>query len=271
MGQDVPQVTLRDGNVVPQLGFGTRRLPAADSRRLTEAAIAAGYRFIDTSAEQGNEDGIGRAIRGSEIERNAFAIASTLPDGLTTREATLRAFNDTMKQLDIEQLDLLTLGQPASADPVVPDVWKTLGELQQQGHVRAIGVTGLARRQLERLISDTGLTPALHRVTLHPHLQQRDDRGFHARRNIRLMSRHPLGPSNALSDATLAAIATKHGRSPAQVVLRWHLQDGLILAPSSTRPERIAENFAAAQTELDAEDMYRIEAIDGALELEPAG
>lgn len=257
MERQVPQVPLRDGNVVPQLGFGTARLAAADSRRLTELAIETGYRAFDTSPAQGNEDGVGRAIRGSGIDRAAFTIASQLPPGLAGRDDTLRAFDSIMKALGLDRLDLLVLAGAS------PEAWKTLADLQQQGHVRSLGVASLDRPTLEKLIAETEISPAVHRFSLHFHSQQRDIRGFHTRRNIRLESRFPFGPDGSLDDGTLMAIAAKHSRTAAQIAIRWHLQEGLLLSPGTSRPARIAENFGVLDFELDAEDMYRIEAIDG--------
>jgi 2,5-diketo-D-gluconate reductase A len=278
MAVDVPVVALRDGNLIPQLGFGTWQIPAADCRRAVGEAIAAGYRSFDTAQAYGNEDGVGLALRESGLPRQAFFVTSKLRNGAHQRDLALRAFDDTMRKLGLEQLDLFLIQWPMPAGDRYVEAWQALIELQQQGHIRSIGVSNFDRVHVERLIAETGVAPAINQIELHPFYQQRDLRGFHLRRNIRIGSASPLGPGttnsawwwthgrttrgNALDDPTIAAIARDHHKTPAQIIIRWHLQEGLLLNPRSTRPDRMAENLAVFDFELTAEDVYRIEALD---------
>lgn len=275
---DVPAVALRDGNLMPQLGFGTWQIPAADCPRIVAEAIRAGYRAIDTAQGFGNEGGVGQAIRESGVSRDEIFVTSKLRNGAHKRDLALRAFDETMKKLGIEQIDLFLINWPLPAADAYVEAWKTLVELQQQGHIRSVGVSNFDRTHIERLIAETGVAPAVNQVELHPLYQQRELRGFHQRRNIRLASWSPLGPgtansawwwthgrtaqANMLEDSVIAAIARDHGRSPAQIIIRWHLQEGLILNIKSTRPEHMADNLAVFDFELTAEDVYRIEALD---------
>ena len=275
---DVPTVALRDGNLMPQFGFGTWQIPASECPRVLGQAIAAGYRAFDTAQSFGNEDGVGQAIRDSGLPRGAFFITSKLRNGAHRRDAALRAFDETMRRLGLERIDLFLINWPVPADDLYVEAWTTLVELQQQGHIRSIGVSNFERAHIERLIAETGVAPAVNQIELHPLYQQRDLRGFHQRRNIRIASWSPLGPGttnsawwwthgrttqgNLLEDPAIGAIARDHGRTPAQIIVRWHLQEGLILNVKSARPDHMADNIAALDFELTAEDIYRIEALD---------
>jgi len=278
MNQEVPQIALRDGNLMPQLGFGTWQIQPAEAPQVLGDAIRAGYRAFDTAQGYGNEGAVGAAIQVSGIERSAFFITSKLRNSAHQRDQALRAFDQTMKALGIEQLDLFLIHWPVPAEDKYVEAWKTLIELQQQGHIRSIGVSNFEREHIERLIAETDVTPAVNQIELHPLFQQRDLRGYHSRRNIRISSWSPLGPGtsssfwwhshgrttegSALEHPVIVALAQKHNRTPAQVIIRWHLQEGLLLSPRSTRPDRMAQNIDVFDFSLDAEDMYRIEALD---------
>lgn len=275
---DIPAVALRDGNLMPQLGFGTWQILSADCPRVIGEAIKAGYRSFDTAQSFRNEDGVGQAIRASGLAREQFFITSKLRSNAHTRDLALRAFDESMKKLGLDQLDLFLVHWPMPAQDKYVEAWKTLIELQQQGHIRSIGVSNFDRVHMERLIAETGVTPAVNQIELHPLFQQREWRGYHLRRNIRIVSASPLGPGTsaaawwwshgrategtALLDPAITAIAKAHRKTPAQVIIRWHLQEGLILHPRSTRPERMAENIDVFGFTLTAEDIYRIEALD---------
>ena len=275
---DVPQITLRDGNVMPQLGFGTWQIAAADCGKVVGEAIGVGYRSIDTAQGYDNEDGVGRAIRDSGVPRAEFFITSKLRNGAHSRELALRSFDETMTKLGIEQIDMFMIHWPVPEQNLYVEAWKTLVELQQQGHIRSLGVSNFDPEHIDRITKEIGIAPVVNQIELHPLFQQRDKRGYHLRRNIRIQSWSPLGPGttssswwwrygrttpgNLLEDTAIAGIARKYGKTPAQIVIRWHLDDGLILFPKSIRFDRIAENFAVFDFALDAEDMYRIEAID---------
>lgn len=278
MDQKIPPVALRDGNLMPQLGLGTRQFSADDSQRIVTGAIAAGYRAFDTARDYASEAAIGYAIRDSGMARTEFSVTTRLRAGAQRRDAVLRSFDESMTALDLEQIDLLLLQWPLPEADTLVEAWTILAELQQQGHARSIGVSNFDRVHIEQIIAATGVTPAVNHLELHPYFQQRDVRGFHQRRGIRIASWAPLGPgtpasaswwsegqpllANLMTDTAIAALAAKHERSPAQIVLRWHLQEGLLVSPRTVTPARLEENIAIGDFTLDAEDMYRIEAID---------
>ncbi len=275
---DVPLVSLRDGNLIPQLGFGTWQISTAECERVVGEAIRAGYRSFDTGQSFANEEGIGTAIQMSDIPRSEFFICSKLRNGAHSRDLALRAFDDTMRKLGIDQIDLFTIHWPLPAQGRYVEAWKTLIELQQQGHIRSIGVSNFNRDHIERLIAETGVTPVVNQIELHPFFQQREWRGYHQRRNIRIVSAGPLGPGtasaawwwthgrstpgNLLQEPAVATIAKAYNRTPAQIILRWHIQEGLIVYPKSMKPAHIASNAQLFDFALTAEDVYRIEALD---------
>ena len=212
------------------------------------------------------------------MKRGDIFITSKLRNSAHRRDAALRSFDETLRKLGIEQLDLFLIQWPVPAQDRYVEAWRTLIELQQQGHIRSIGVSNFDRVHIERLIAETGVTPAVNQIELHPLYQQRDLRGFHQRRNIRIASATPLGPGtansalrwigsrpaqrNMLEDPVIGTIARDHGKTPAQIIIRWHLQEGLILNVKTSRPDRMAENIGVFDFELTAEDVYRIEALD---------
>jgi 2,5-diketo-D-gluconate reductase A len=278
MAEDVPTVALRDGNLIPQLGLGTWQIPNADTPRVVSDAIKAGYRSFDTAQAYRNEEGVGRAIRESGIERQKVFITSKLRNASHMRDLALRSFDESMKKLGIDQIDLFLIHWPVPAQDKYVEAWRTLIELQQQGHIRSIGVSNFERVHMERLIAETGVTPAVNQIELHPLFQQREWRGYHLRRNIHIASASPLGPGTsasawwwthgrsapgtALLDPAVTAIAKAHKKTPAQIIIRWHLQEGLILHPRTTHADRMAENIGVFDFTLTAEDVYRIEALD---------
>ncbi|HEX4297468.1 MAG TPA: aldo/keto reductase [Devosia sp.] len=275
---DAPWIGLADGNAMPQLGFGTWQVADADCPRVVGDALRLGYRAIDTAQGYGNEVGVGHAIARSGIPRSELFVTGKLRNGAHARDLALAAFDQTMAGLGLDVLDLFLIHWPVPGQDRYVEAWTTLLELQQQGRIRSIGVSNFDPDQIERLIRETGVAPVLNQIELHPRFQQRDLRGYHKRRDIRLMSWSPLGPGTTstawwvqhgratagylLEDPTITGIADRIGRTPAQVIIRWHLEEGLLLAPKSTHPQRIAENFAVFDFRLDAEDLYRIGALD---------
>jgi 2,5-diketo-D-gluconate reductase A len=257
-----PTVTLNDGNVIPQLGFGVWQVPAATTAAACLEAIRAGYRSIDTAEGYNNEEGVGQAVRESGLPRSEIFVASKLRNGAHDRSAALKAFDETMRKLKLDQVDLFLIHWPIPSRDLYVEAWKTLIELRGQGRVRSIGVSNFNIDHLERIIGETGVTPAVNQIELHPRFQQRDKRAFHKDRNIAIESWSPLGSGRLLADPTIGAIARKHGKSPAQVILRWHLDQGLIVIPKSVTPSRIRENFAVFDFALDDDDRRRIDAMD---------
>ncbi len=259
-------VMLNDGRTIPRLGFGVWRLEDADAEPLVGAAIDVGYRHIDTAQGYGNEAGVGRAIRESSAPREELFITSKLRNGDQGFDSARRSFDGTMDRLGIDVLDLFLIHWPTPARGLYAETWKAFVALQTEGRVRSIGVSNFLPEHIERIVGETGVTPAVNQLELHPAYQQRDVREFHAERDIVIESYSPLGGDGAalLRDPVIVSIAEKHGRTPAQVVLRWHLRQGFVPLPKSATPARIAENFAVWDFRLDDDDMARMVGLDRA-------
>ncbi|MBZ9707726.1 aldo/keto reductase [Mesorhizobium sp. ESP7-2] len=258
------QITLNDGAAIPQLGLGVWQVDHDITAQVVGWAIEAGYRLIDTAEGYQNEEGVGAAIRAAGVPRSALFITSKLRNGAHQRDAALRAFDDTMQKLGVEQLDLFLIHWPVPSQDKYVEAWKTLVELKQAGRIKSIGVSNFNPDHLERIIGETGVTPVVNQIELHPRFQQRALREFHARHDIHTESWSPLGSGRLLSDPTISGIARKHGKSAAQTMIRWHLQQGLIVIPKSVRQDRIAANFDVFDFELDARDLETIGGMDSA-------
>ncbi|TIW43270.1 MAG: aldo/keto reductase [Mesorhizobium sp.] len=256
------QITLNDGLAIPQIGLGVWQVDPAITAKIVSWGIEAGYRLIDTAEGYRNEEGVGQAIRTGGVPRSELFITSKLRNGAHQRDAALRAFDGTMNKLAIEQIDLFLIHWPVPSQGKYVEAWKTLIELRQSGRIKSIGVSNFNQDHLERIIGETGVTPSVNQIELHPRFQQRHTREFHSTHNIRIESWSPLGSGRLLSDPTLEKIAQKHRKSVAQVIIRWHLQEGLIVIPKSIRQDRIAANFDVFDFELDAEDLGLIRGMD---------
>ncbi|TRC77521.1 aldo/keto reductase [Mesorhizobium sp. WSM4307] len=257
-------ITLNDGTAIPQLGLGVWQVDRGITADVVGWAIKAGYRLIDTAQGYQNEEGVGEAIRAADVPRSELYITSKLRNGAHERDAALRAFDDTMKKLGIEQIDLFLIHWPVPSRDKYVEAWKTLVELKQAGRIKSIGVSNFNRDHLERIIGETGVVPVANQIELHPRFQQRALREFHAGHDIQTESWSPLGSGRLLGDPTIAGIARKHGKSAAQTIIRWHLQQGLIVIPKSVRQDRIAANFDVFDFELDAQDLKTIAGMDSA-------
>ena len=257
-----PRITLNDGNIIPQLGLGVWQVPPDVTARVVLDGIKAGYRSIDTAEGYNNEEGVGEAIRRTTVPRNELFITSKLRNGGHARDLALRSFDETMQKLGLEQLDLFLIHWPIPSQNKYVEAWKVLVEKQKEGRIRSIGVSNFNPDHLERIVGETGVTPAVNQIELHPNFQQRDKRDVHKERNIVIESWSPLGQGRALTDPTIKAIADRHGKSVAQTIIRWHLQQGLIVIPKTTHAERMQENFAVFDFELSDDDMKRIAALD---------
>jgi len=258
------QITLNDGTTIPQLGLGVWQVDHGITADVVGWAIKAGYRLIDTAQGYQNEEGVGEAIRAADVPRSALYITSKLRNGAHERDAALRAFDDTMKKLGIEQIDLFLIHWPVPSRDKYVEAWKTLIELKQAGRIKSIGVSNFNRDHLERIIGETGVVPVANQIELHPRFQQRALREFHAGHDIQTESWSPLGSGRLLGDPTIAGIAAKHGKSAAQTIIRWHLQQGLIVIPKSIHQDRIAANFDVFDFELDTQDLKTIAGMDSA-------
>ncbi|MEP6567139.1 MAG: aldo/keto reductase [Mesorhizobium sp.] len=256
------EIKLNDGSAIPQIGLGVWQVDPAVTAQVVSWGIQAGYRLIDTAEGYGNEEGIGQAIRAAGVPRGELFITSKLRNGAHQRDAALRAFDETMSKLAIEQIDLFLIHWPVPSQGKYVEAWKALVDLRQAGRIRSIGVSNFNLDHLERIIGEAGVTPVVNQIELHPRFQQRDVREFHARHNIRIESWSPLGSGRLLSDSTLAGIAAKHRKSVAQTIIRWHLQEGLIVIPKSIHQDRIAANFDVFDFELDADDLDLVRGMD---------
>ncbi|PBC19665.1 MULTISPECIES: aldo/keto reductase [unclassified Mesorhizobium] len=257
-------ITLNDGTIIPQLGLGVWQVDHGITADVVGWAIKAGYRLIDTAQGYQNEEGVGEAIRAADVPRSELYITSKLRNGAHERDAALRAFDDTMEKLGIERIDLFLIHWPVPSQDKYVEAWKTLIELKQAGRIKSIGVSNFNRDHLERIIGETGVVPVANQIELHPRFQQRALREFHAGHDIQTESWSPLGSGRLLGDPTIAGIARKHGKSAAQTIIRWHLQQGLIVIPKSVRQDRIAANFDVFDFELDAQDLKTIAGMDSA-------
>ncbi|MER9678843.1 aldo/keto reductase [Mesorhizobium sp. M0184] len=256
------QIRLNDGSAIPQIGLGVWQVDPAITAKVVRWGIEAGYRLIDTAEGYQNEEGVGQAIRSAGVPRSELFITSKLRNGAHQRDAALRAFDETMSKLGIEQINLFLIHWPVPSQDRYVEAWKTLIELRQSGRIKSIGVSNFNQDHLERIIGETGVTPTVNQIELHPRFQQRDKREFHDRHNIRIESWSPLGSGRLLSDPTLESIARKHGKSVAQTIVRWHLQEGLIVIPKSIHQDRIAANFDVFDFELEAKDLELIRGMD---------
>ncbi|HEX8446011.1 MAG TPA: aldo/keto reductase [Sphingomonas sp.] len=256
---DQPSLTLNDGHNMPQIGLGVYQIPDDDTARVVQAAIDAGYRAVDTAALYGNEAGTGAGIR---ARTETIFVTSKLWRDDFGYDAALRGFDRSFEKLGLEWIDLFLLHWPFVELDQFVESWRALVRLQQDGRVRSIGVSNFTIDHLERIIHDTGVVPAVNQIELHPSFQQVELRAFHDENRIVTTSWSPLGQGAALEEPVLARIAEKHGKSPAQVVLRWHIESGLSVIPKSTRPERLAENIAIFDFALDAEDHAAIGTLD---------
>ncbi|TPI70793.1 aldo/keto reductase [Mesorhizobium sp. B3-1-3] len=258
------QLTLNDGAAIPQIGLGVWQVDPDITAKVVRWGVGAGYRLIDTAEGYRNEEGVGEAIRAAGVPRSELFITSKLRNGAHQRDAALRAFDDTMQKLGIDKIDLFLIHWPVPSQNKYVEAWKTLVELQKARRIKSVGVSNFNQEHLERIIGETGVTPVVNQIELHPRFQQRDKREFHEKHNIHIESWSPLGSGRLLADPTLEKIAEKHGKSVAQVIIRWHLQEGLIVIPKSIHQERIAGNFDVFGFELDADDMQTVHGLDSA-------
>jgi 2,5-diketo-D-gluconate reductase A len=259
----VPDVTLIDGTTIPQLGFGVFKVDDDGAERAVSVALETGYRLIDTAKLYGNEAGVGRAIRASGIPRDQVYVTTKVWNDDQGYDAAMRAFDRSASLLDVGVVDLYLVHWPVPGQDLYLDTWRALVHLKEQGAVRSIGVSNFLPAHLEHVIAETAVVPVLNQVELHPRLQQPQLRDFHATTGIATEAWSPLGrDSGLLDDPVVRRIADAHGVTPAQAVLRWHLDLGTIVIPKSVTPARIAENLDVFGFALDADDHRALAALD---------
>ncbi|MFD3870483.1 aldo/keto reductase [Streptomyces sp. NPDC058623] len=261
----VPTVKLNNGTLMPRLGYGVWQVPDSEARQAVGTALEAGYRSIDTAAVYGNEEGTGRALAESGLPRAELFVTTKLwngPKRTWDREAVLRAFEDSLGKLGLDHVDLYLIHWPRPMREDFLTIWKTFEEIAADGRAKAVGVSNFRPRDLERLGEVSDLVPAVNQIELHPLFPQEELRALHAERGIATEAWSPLGQGKELLTLpAVAEIAARHGRSAAQVVLRWHLQLGNVVIPKSVTPARIRENLDVFGFELDAADLAALDAL----------
>ncbi|MFB2597149.1 aldo/keto reductase [Herbiconiux sp. P17] len=261
-----PTLPLNDGRRIPQLGLGVYKTTDAEAADAVEFALRHGYRLIDTAAMYLNEKGVGEGVRRSGLPREDVFVTTKVWFADNGYDSTLRSFDESLERLGTDHVDLYMIHWPAPANDRYVETWRALERLAADGRARSIGVANFHTKHLDRLIAETGTTPVVNQVELHPWLPQSEVRAYDASRGILTQSWSPLARGHVLDPArggeVLAVLAQKHGKSPAQIVLRWHVQLGLSVIPKSVTPSRIRENIDVFDFELDADDLAAIASLE---------
>jgi 2,5-diketo-D-gluconate reductase A len=260
----VPAIALNDGTAIPQLGFGVFKLAPEETEAAVSRALEVGYRHIDTAELYGNEKGVGAAIAASGLSRDDLYVTSKLDNGFHRPDDARRAFEETLTALGTDHVDLFLIHWPLPTryDGDFVSTWRTLVEFRDDGRARSIGVSNFQVGHLARLAEETSVVPAVNQVEVHPYFANEAVRAANAAAGIRTQAWSPIARGDVLDDPTVARIAQRLGRTPAQVVLRWHVQRGDIVFPKTTHVERMRENFALFDFELTHADMAAITALD---------
>jgi 2,5-diketo-D-gluconate reductase A len=264
MTDSTPQILLNSGTTIPQLGFGVFLVDPADTQRVVEEALEIGYRHIDTATGYNNETEVGKAIAATGIARDQLFITTKMNNDDHRAGDVKGAFQRSLDRLGTDFLDLYLIHWPLPALGKYIDAWRTMQTFAADGRAKAVGVCNFTIAHLERLLAETDLVPAVNQVELHPAFTQKDLRAFHAEHGIHTEAWGPLGQGkyDLFSLAPIQAAAAAHGVTPAQVVLRWHIQNGIIVFPKSVHADRLRENFTIFGFELDADEMAAIDALD---------
>jgi 2,5-diketo-D-gluconate reductase A len=258
----VPTITLNNGVSIPQLGFGVFQIDPDDTKDATLAALEVGYRHIDTAEMYGNEAQVGEAVRASGIDRDDIFVTSKLNNSFHAYDEALGAFDQTLKDLAFDYLDLFLVHWPLPGVGDYVDTWKAMEEIYRSGRVRAVGVSNFQKHHLQRLFDETEIVPAVNQIEVHPYLVQDELRAFGTEHGIPTEAWSPLGRGAVLEEAALEQIAKRHERTPAQVTLRWHLQRGDIVFPKSVNRHRMEENFDVFGFELSQDEIDEISALN---------
>jgi 2,5-diketo-D-gluconate reductase A len=258
----IPRVTLRDGVQIPQLGLGVFQVPPEDTQRVVEVALETGYRHIDTAAAYRNEAGVGAAIAASGLPREEVFVTTKLWNSEQGYDSALAGFEKSLGRLDLGYVDLYLIHWPMPRAGLYLETWRAFERIHSEGGARSIGVSNFRIEDLETLEREAEETPTVNQIELHPRLQQAELRAWHADHGIATEAYSPLAQGRVLTDETIETIAAHHDRTPAQTILRWHLQLGNVVIPKSVTPERIRENFEVTDFELSEDDMAAIARLD---------
>ncbi|MCF1446855.1 aldo/keto reductase [Agrobacterium vitis] len=259
---DQSYISFSDGNSIPQVGLGVWQTPNSEASPAVRSALSAGYRHIDTAAVYENEEGVGEGIRSSGIDRGDIFLTTKLWNNEQGFDNTLKAFDASLKRLGTDYVDLYLIHWPSPHRGLFVESWKAFVQLKEEGRARSIGVSNFYPEHLKTIIDETGVVPVINQIELHPDFQQKQAREFHQAHNIVTQSWSPLGQGKLLDNPVIGKIAAKHGRTAAQIIIRWHIESGLVVIPKSVTPSRIEENFKVFDFSLDPQDMTEIAALD---------
>ncbi|QWT21734.1 aldo/keto reductase [Bacillus sp. NP157] len=270
MSKTVPLLDLNDGHKAPQLGFGVFQIPNAETAKAVDTALKAGYRSLDTAAIYKNEEGVRQGIEGSGVARSDIFLTTKLWNSEQGFDETLRAFDTSVKKLGVDYVDMYLIHWPTPKKDRYVDTWKAFIRLRDEGRIRSIGVSNFQPAHLDRIVRETGVAPVVNQVELHPDFAQDDVVAANRKHKVITEAWSPLGQGgDLLKNDTLVALGKKHGKSPAQVVLRWHVQLGHMVIPKSVTPERIAENIDVFDFELSPDEMAAIAKLDSGNRMGP--
>jgi 2,5-diketo-D-gluconate reductase A len=270
MTSSVPVLDLNDGNKAPQLGFGVFQIPDGETADAVASALAAGYRSLDTAAIYKNEAGVRQGIERSGVARGDIFLTTKLWNAEQGFDRTLKAFDSSLNKLGTDYVDMYLIHWPTPKRDLYVDTWKAFIRLRDEGRIRSIGVSNFQPAHLERLVTETGVVPVVNQIELHPDFAQRDVVAANTKLKIITESWSPLGQGgDLLKNDALVAIGKKHGKTPAQVVIRWHVQLGHMVIPKSVTPERIKANIDVFDFELSADEMKAIDGLDAGNRMGP--
>ncbi len=258
----IPSRTLHDGIEIPQLGFGVFQVPPEDTQEVVERALDVGYRHIDTAGAYRNEKGVGAAIAASGLAREDIFVTTKLWNAEQGFDSTLEAFEASLDRLGLDHVDLYLIHWPVPTEDRFVDTWRAFERIHTEGRSRTIGVSNFRVEDLERLEAETDARPTVNQIELHPRFQQAELRVWHADHQIATEAWSPLAQGKLLDEKTIVAIAERHGKTPAQAILRWHLQLGNVIFPKSVTPERIRQNVELFDFELSEDDMAALARLD---------
>lgn len=264
-----PTLQLNDGRHIPQIGLGVWHANHDETVTAVREALLAGYRHVDTAASYRNEGGVGQGLRESGVPRDEVFVTTKIWNEAQGAVATRAALFESLERLKLDRVDLLLIHWPAPERNLFVETWQTLIDLQKAGLASSIGVSNFTADHIQRLIQETGTTPGINQIELHPYLQQRPLREVHAHLGILTQAWSPLAQNLALADATIQRIAAKHGKTPAQIVIRWHLDNQGVVIPKSITPSRIRANLEVFDFALDADDLASIRSLDADRRLGP--